>query len=69
MSLCSSNGTSAEACRTADVQLIMICSFDSRDDGKTAILTPHTAFDDASKPEGALPRESIELRLLVFYDD
>ena len=48
---------------------MVICSFDSRDDGKTAILTPHTAFDDASKPEGALPRESIELRLLVFYDD
>ena len=44
-------------------------SFDSKDDGKTAILTPHTAFDDASKPEGAPLRESIELRLLVFYDD
>ena len=49
--------------------LTRICSFDSRDDGKTAILTPHTAFDDPSKPEGAPLRESIELRLLVFYDD
>ena len=44
-------------------------SFDSKDDGKTAILTPHTAFDDTTKPEGAPLRESIELRLLVFYDD
>ena len=44
-------------------------SFDSRDDGKTAIFTPHTAFDDKSKPEGAPLRESIELRMLVFYDD
>ena len=49
--------------------LTRICSFDSRNDGKTAILTPHTAFDDLSKPEGAPLRESIELRLLVFYDD
>lgn len=45
------------------------CSFDSKNDGQTAILTPHTAFDDASKPEGAPLRESIELRLLVFYDE
>ena len=45
------------------------CSFDSKNDGKTAILTPHTAFDDISKPEGAPLRESIELRLLVFYDE
>ena len=51
------------------VGLTDIRSFDSKDDGRTAILTPHTAFDDASKPEGAPLRESIELRLLVFYDD
>ena len=49
--------------------LTRCCSFDSRDDGKTAILTPHTAFDDKTKPEGAPLRESIELRLLVFYDE
>ena len=48
---------------------LLVHSFDSRNDGKTAILTPHTAFDDSSKPEGALKRESIELRLLVFYDE
>jgi len=50
-------------------EFALIKCFDSRDDGKTAILTPHTAFDDKSKPADAPLRESIELRLLVFYDD
>jgi len=50
-------------------EFVLIKCFDSKDDGKTAILTPHTAFDDLTKPEGAPLRESIELRLLVFYDD
>lgn len=50
-------------------EFALIKCFDSRNDGKTAILTPHTAFDDTSKPDGAPLRESIELRLLVFYDD
>ena len=43
-------------------------SFDSQDDGKTAIFTPHTAFEDSTTPKDAPLRESIELRLLVFYD-
>ena len=43
-------------------------SYDSRDDGETAVFTSHTAFEDSSIPEGAPLRESIELRLLVFYD-
>ncbi|KAI0810786.1 hypothetical protein BC629DRAFT_1589543 [Irpex lacteus] len=47
----------------------LIKCFDSRNDGKTAILTPHTAFDDITKPEDVPWRESIELRLLVFYED
>ncbi|GJE95895.1 hypothetical protein PsYK624_120860 [Phanerochaete sordida] len=50
-------------------EFVLIKCFDSRKDGDTAILTPHTAFDDPSKPEGAPLRESIELRLLVFYDE
>ena len=45
------------------------CSFDSKNDGRTARLTPHTAFDDTTKPEDAPLRESIELRFLVFYED
>ena len=43
-------------------------SFDSKTEDDTAILTPHTAFQDPSTPKDALLRESIELRLLVFYD-
>ncbi|GJJ11654.1 hypothetical protein Clacol_005890 [Clathrus columnatus] len=50
-------------------EVIFVKCFDSRDDGKTAILTPHTAFADPTSPKDALPRESIELRALVFYDD
>ena len=51
------------------VGLCLLFSFDSRSDGKTAILAPHTAFEDSTTPEGVPLRESIKLRLLVFYDD
>ncbi|GJJ11653.1 hypothetical protein Clacol_005889 [Clathrus columnatus] len=50
-------------------ELVLIKCFDSRMDGKTAILTPHTAFIDPTTPKDAPLRESIELRALVFYDD
>jgi hypothetical protein len=33
-----------------------------------ARLTPHTAFVDPSTPADAPLRESIELRVLVFYE-
>ncbi|CAL1709242.1 unnamed protein product [Somion occarium] len=49
-------------------EFVLIKCFDSQDDGKTALLTPHTAFPDPSTPSDAPLRESIELRLLVFYD-
>jgi len=49
-------------------EFVLIKCFDSKDDGKTAVLTPHTAFQDPSTPRGVPYRESIELRLLVFYD-
>jgi len=49
-------------------EFVLIKCFDSQEDGKTAILTPHTAFQDPSTPPDAPLRESIELRLLVFYD-
>ena len=53
------------------VDVSLLCSFDSElaKDPSIAALTPHTAFDDPTKPEGSPLRESIELRLLVFYDD
>lgn len=30
-------------------------------------LTPHSAFVNPDAPEGCLPRQSIEVRCLVFY--
>ncbi|KAL1978413.1 hypothetical protein VTN31DRAFT_1272 [Thermomyces dupontii] len=46
-----------------DERLIIKCS-DSRED--VAKRTPHTAFVDPRSPPGAKPRESIEVRCLVF---
>ncbi|KAJ7100640.1 hypothetical protein B0H15DRAFT_456739 [Mycena belliarum] len=49
-------------------ELVLIKCFDSLQDGSVALYTPHTAFQDPATPEGTPPRESIELRALVFYD-
>ncbi|KZT65928.1 hypothetical protein DAEQUDRAFT_715716 [Daedalea quercina L-15889] len=49
-------------------EFVLIKCFDSKSEDGTAILTPHTAFPDPSTPEGSPLRESIELRLLVFYE-
>ncbi|KAI0195582.1 hypothetical protein EV127DRAFT_153885 [Xylaria flabelliformis] len=40
-------------------------------DGKKglAVRTPHTAFEDPTTPKDAKPRESIEVRALVFYEE
>ena len=43
-------------------------SADSINDGSVAICTPHTAFEDPTKPDGEKFRESIEVRTLVMYD-
>ena len=43
-------------------------SFDSIQDGSVAVFTPHSGFEDPNTPTGTPPRESIELRALVFYD-
>lgn len=37
-------------------------------DASTAGFTPHTAFDDPNTPKDAKPRQSIEVRCLVFYE-
>jgi hypothetical protein len=50
---------------TVDEALLLKC-FDSRTDGR-ARFAPHTAFADPSTPPDAPPRESIELRTLVFH--
>ncbi|TFY58002.1 hypothetical protein EVJ58_g6680 [Rhodofomes roseus] len=49
-------------------EFILIKCFDSKTEDNTATMTPHTAFHDPSTPKDALPRKSIELRMLVFYD-
>jgi hypothetical protein len=50
---------------TADEILLLKC-FDSKTDGR-ARFAPHTAFVDPTTPADAPPRESIELRTLVFH--
>ncbi|KAI0338206.1 hypothetical protein BDW22DRAFT_1382462 [Trametopsis cervina] len=49
-------------------EVLLFKCFDSKNDGR-AVLAPHTAFEDVTKPEGVPFRESIELRMLVFYDE
>ena len=50
---------------TADEALLLKC-YDSATDGRTRFV-PHTAFIDPTAPAGAAPRESIEVRTLVFH--
>jgi hypothetical protein len=47
-------------------EALLIKCFDSVEDGR-ARFAAHTAFDDPTSPPDAPPRESIELRTLVFY--
>lgn len=48
-------------------EAIFIKGYDSRKDGRAG-FSLHTAFDDPSTPQGAAPRESIEVRALVVFD-
>jgi hypothetical protein len=50
---------------TPDEALLLKC-YDSATDGRTR-FAPHTAFIDPTTPTDAEPRESIELRTLVFH--
>ena len=50
---------------TPDEALLLKC-FDSLQDGR-ARFTAHTAFVDPTAPPDAPPRESIEIRALVFF--
>jgi hypothetical protein len=50
---------------TTDEALLLKC-YDSATDGRTR-FGPHTAFIDPTTPADAPPRESIELRTLVFH--
>jgi hypothetical protein len=48
-----------------DEALLLKC-YDSATDGR-ARFVPHTAFEDPTAPADVLPRESIEIRTLVFH--
>jgi hypothetical protein len=48
-------------------EAILIKGYDSAEDGR-ARFTPHTAFDDPTTAADAAPRESIEVRVLAFFD-
>ncbi len=48
-------------------EVVLLKCFDSLTDG-TARWTCHGAFDDPGTPKGAAPRESIEIRTLMFFD-
>jgi hypothetical protein len=50
---------------TPDEAILLKC-YDSATDGRTR-FGPHTAFVDPTTPRDAAPRESIELRALVFH--
>jgi hypothetical protein len=50
---------------STDEVLLLKC-FDSAKDGRARFM-PHTAFEDPTTPPDVLPRESIELRALVFF--
>src|SRR5216683_965837 len=47
-------------------EAILLKCYDSMDDGR-ARFTAHTSFDDPSSPPNAAPRESIEVRALIFW--
>ena len=49
-------------------EVLLIKCHDSATDGR-ARLSFHSAFEDPNTPADAPPRESIELRTLVFFAD
>jgi hypothetical protein len=52
--------------RMARAEAVLLKCYDSVRDGR-ARFSPHTAFVDPASPPDARPRESIELRTLVFF--
>lgn len=47
-------------------EVLLLKCFDSETDGRARFM-PHSAFDDPTAPADILPRESIELRTLLFH--
>jgi hypothetical protein len=49
-------------------EAILLKCYDSKEDGR-ARFSAHSAFDDPTSPPDAAPRESIEVRALVFWPE
>jgi hypothetical protein len=49
-------------------EAILLKCYDSKEDGR-ARFTAHTSFEDPTSPPRAAPRESIEVRALVFWPE
>lgn len=49
-------------------EFLLLKCYDSRTDGRARFL-PHTGFDHPNRPSEFLPRESIETRTLVVFDE
>jgi len=55
-------------------EVLLLKCYDSRGEGRpggkdgVALRTPHSAFVDPNTPADAKPRQSIEVRCLVFYE-
>jgi len=49
-------------------EVLLIKAYDSAEDDSIAFCCPHTSFEDPATPKGSPLRESIELRMLVFYE-
>ncbi|MBV8134941.1 MAG: methyltransferase [Deltaproteobacteria bacterium] len=47
-------------------EVILLKCYDSKEDGR-ARFTAHSAFEDPTSPPDAAPRESIEVRALLFW--
>jgi hypothetical protein len=47
-------------------EALLLKCYDSVEDGR-ARFTAHTAFEDPNSPSDAAPRESIEVRTLLFF--
>ncbi|KAI0908680.1 methyltransferase [Ustulina deusta] len=56
-------------------EVLLLKCYDSWGEGEphgkkgVAVRTPHTAFEDPDTPADAKPRESIEVRALVFFEE
>jgi hypothetical protein len=48
-------------------EVLLLKCYDSARDGRARFM-PHTSFQDPTAPADMLPRESIELRTLAFFD-